>query len=271
MACDQIVMHPEAVLGGPGSPQMSRNEIEVGRADDPQPVARGRKLRSWSLWAAMIDPASRGLSLHAGWATWSSSARRNARRPQPKPDAGGKQPPWLARRPMRDHARRWPSASAASRRSISTSPTTRWKTLPSSSNATNLEDDPTLVEPGWADMLVDYLRSPGISALLLIIGGVALYMELHAPGLGLGGFVSAVCFLLFFWSHYLPSTAFWLEITLVPRRSRLPADGGLRGAGRGDLRPRRQRHGAGFPGPGQPDLRCAAQQLRVRPIAALRC
>ena len=78
----------------------------------------------------------------------------------------------------------------------------------------DLEDDPTLVEPGWADALIDFLRAPGMSALLLVIGGVALYLELHIPGIGLGGFVSAVCFMLFFWSHYLPGTAFWLEITL---------------------------------------------------------
>ena len=50
--------------------------------------------------------------------------------------------------------------------------------------------------------------------MLLLIGGVALYIELHAPGVGIGGFVAAVCFLLFFWSHYLGSTAGWLEIIL---------------------------------------------------------
>ena len=43
-----------------------------------------------------------------------------------------------------------------------------------------------LVEPGWADTLIDALRSPGLSAMLLLLGGVAIYIELHAPGIGMG-------------------------------------------------------------------------------------
>ena len=77
-----------------------------------------------------------------------------------------------------------------------------------------LENDPTLVEPGWADFLIQALASPGVAVLLLLIGGAALYIELHAPGIGIGGFVAAVCFLLFFWSRYLGGTAGWLEVTL---------------------------------------------------------
>ena len=33
-----------------------------------------------------------------------------------------------------------------------------------------LENDPTLVEPGWADFLIDALASPGVAVLLLLIG-----------------------------------------------------------------------------------------------------
>ncbi len=77
-----------------------------------------------------------------------------------------------------------------------------------------LENDPVLVEPGWADFLIQALASPGVAVLLLVIGGAALYVELHAPGMGVGGFVAAICFLLFFWSRYLGGTAGWLEVSL---------------------------------------------------------
>ena len=72
-----------------------------------------------------------------------------------------------------------------------------------------------------------------MSAVLLIIGGAALYLELHAPGSGwaVSSAPSASC--LFFWSHYLPSTAFWLEISLFLAGHRLRADGGFRRAGHG--------------------------------------
>ena len=209
MACDQIVMHPDAVLGGPGTPQMSRNEIEAAK-----PAIQGlaaRKLRSWSLWAAMIDPQievfrCRRLDEVAFFCAEERAAA------QPKPDAGGKQPPWLEGECVSTPPTAFASGGTQAVEFHLANHTA--ENFADFKRLYNLGDDPTLVEPGWADLLVDYLRGPSISALLLVIGGLALYMELHAPGLGLGGFVSAVCFLLFFWSHYLPSTAFWLEISL---------------------------------------------------------
>jgi membrane-bound ClpP family serine protease len=80
--------------------------------------------------------------------------------------------------------------------------------------AYGLENDPNLVEPGWASILIDALASPGVAFLLLVIGGSALYVELHAPGVGIGAFIALVCFLLFFWSRYLGHTAGWLEVVL---------------------------------------------------------
>jgi membrane-bound ClpP family serine protease len=68
--------------------------------------------------------------------------------------------------------------------------------------------------PGWADTLLDALRSPGVAWFLLLVGGAALYAELQSPGIGVGAFISAVCFLIFFWSNYLGGTAGWLEVLL---------------------------------------------------------
>src|SRR4029079_19487675 len=65
-----------------------------------------------------------------------------------------------------------------------------------------------------ADYLIDALAAPAVAWLLLLIGGAALYAELQAPGIGVGGFVAGVCFLLYFWSKHLDGTAGWLEILL---------------------------------------------------------
>ena len=73
--------------------------------------------------------------------------------------------------------------------------------------------------PGWADNLIDLLTSPGITFILLAVGFLALYIELHTPGIGLGAFVAVVCFALFFWLHVLGGTAGWLEVTLFVRAS----------------------------------------------------
>ena len=58
------------------------------------------------------------------------------------------------------------------------------------------------------------MASPGVAWLLLLIGGAGLYIELHTPGFGLGGFVSMVAFIVYFWSQYLHGTSGWLEVML---------------------------------------------------------
>ena len=77
-----------------------------------------------------------------------------------------------------------------------------------------LPGPPPTAEPNWALELVEALASPGLAALLLVIGLVGMYVEVHTPGLGLGGFVATVALLLFFWSKFLDGTADWLEVLL---------------------------------------------------------
>ncbi len=77
-----------------------------------------------------------------------------------------------------------------------------------------LSDPPRTAEPNWALELVEALASPGLAALLLVVGIVGLYIELNTPGLGVGGFIATVALLLFFWSKFLDGTADWLEVLL---------------------------------------------------------
>ncbi len=68
--------------------------------------------------------------------------------------------------------------------------------------------------PGWVDSFVDFLTEPIVSWVLLFLGVFMMVVELKLPGIGLPGIVSALAFLLFFWSHYLSGTADQLEIIL---------------------------------------------------------
>lgn len=77
-----------------------------------------------------------------------------------------------------------------------------------------LEENPKVVEPGWVDTLIAVLSSDAVGWLLLLLGAGGLYIEAQSPGLGIGIFMSGVCFLLFFWAHWLGGTADWLEIIL---------------------------------------------------------
>ena len=64
------------------------------------------------------------------------------------------------------------------------------------------------------DTTILILNTGWATALLLIAGLIAIYVEMASPGLGLGGILALVCFGLFFWSRFLGGTAEWLEVVL---------------------------------------------------------
>lgn len=64
------------------------------------------------------------------------------------------------------------------------------------------------------DTVVYYLNHPFATGLLILVGLVALFSELSAPGIGVGGLTAALCAALFFWSRFLGGTSTWLEVVL---------------------------------------------------------
>jgi membrane-bound serine protease (ClpP class) len=53
----------------------------------------------------------------------------------------------------------------------------------------------------WLDEFAEFLRRPVTRIFLVMIGIICLMLELKMPGVGVPGVISAVCFILFFWSH----------------------------------------------------------------------
>jgi membrane-bound serine protease (ClpP class) len=64
----------------------------------------------------------------------------------------------------------------------------------------------------WSEKLAGYLLR--IKALLLLIGLVAIYLEIKMPGLGIAGVVGAIALALFFWGSYLADLSGYLEVVL---------------------------------------------------------
>lgn len=78
-----------------------------------------------------------------------------------------------------------------------------------------LEDVPRPLSDRRVVHAVEWLGGlPGLAPLLLFLGFLALSVEMSAPGLGLPGFISLLCFIMFFWMKFLSGTAEWLEVTL---------------------------------------------------------
>ncbi len=204
LACDQIVMERGAMLGGAGEAEIDERavpEIEATFRD----LAK-RKHRSQALAAALVNPAVvpfRYTRTDNGLVDYFTE-RDAAALPDADKWRKGEEIK-AADKVLLLNAERAEQLSVAHE---IVGDFAEFKTL------YGLENDPQLVEPGWAQTLIDKLNSPGMSLLLLLIGGAALYAELHAPGIGVGAFVGAVCFVLFFWSAYLGGTAGWLEVLL---------------------------------------------------------
>jgi membrane-bound ClpP family serine protease len=211
LACDQIVMNPRAILGGPGQYQMkSQQEIDTNQGHLRDFLAR-RKLRSWSLWAAMFNPNLEVFRCRRlGDVDYFCDDELKSR--QPLRDKGEKGPLWQKGERVTtpghvlsltgDKALEYGVASAVV------------ENFGKFKQKFGLENDPTLIEPGWVDALAHFLGRKEMVAVLIFLGALGIYIELHAPGTGIGAFMAVVAFALFFWSGFLEGTAGWLEVTL---------------------------------------------------------
>jgi membrane-bound ClpP family serine protease len=206
LACNEVVMAPEAILGGEGAGFYEPDRIDDARRTIAELFTRATQ-RSWSLPVAMIAPELTVFKYtRDDDPLFAEYFCEEELREQPNPDAWNRQAQvtidgepfetdgedavgyWLADQTVENFA--------------------EFKQL------YGLSDDPTLLKPGWADKLIRALASPSLATILLLLGFGAIWFEMQSPGLGIGGFMAAFCFLLFFWSNYLDGTAGWLEVLL---------------------------------------------------------
>jgi membrane-bound serine protease (ClpP class) len=206
LACDELVIAPRAVLGGGWKPPLSEEQVHQLSQTVRDTLAPG-KSRSWSLPTAMVDPKLDVFAYQRlDEVKYVEYFCEEEAAEQIEPDA------WLKG-----------EAITTSGEPLSVTGTVAgelWLADHEAQDFTSfkrhygLENDPALLEPGWADFLIEALASPPVAIFLLVIGFAALYVELQAPGIGIGGFCAAVCFIVFFWSRFLGGTAGWLEVIL---------------------------------------------------------
>ena len=208
VACDEIVLGPEAVLGGDGARVFSSDQIADARLMIKESLAK-KAMRSWSLPVALVDP--------------NIEIFRMVR------DADG------ARRPMTDFLsdeefaefpdqERWRNEGVVKPKGkLLQVVQGRGEQLLVDRTAKDfaefkllygLEKDPMLADPTLADRLLHFFQAPGMSALILLIVFFALMFEFNSPGVGVGVFVAIVGVVLFFWLNFLGGTAGWLEVLL---------------------------------------------------------
>ena len=203
LACDELVMADEAVLGGEGAGALDARALDALQVAWREGVAKPRN-RSWSLPLAVVTPGivvRRYSDAATGQVGYFSEEELAERADRDAWQAG----PQIGVGPIRV------TGSTAESLGLTAHLV---ESAAEFSAAYGLEGEMAIVEPSWADRLFDALAQPGVAWLLLLIGGAGLYIELHTPGLGLGGFVAMVAFIVYFWSQYLQGTAGWLEVML---------------------------------------------------------
>jgi membrane-bound ClpP family serine protease len=197
-------MHGDAILGGSGASEFNSDDIDIATRSIREIMSE--KSRTWSLPTSVIDPL---LTVHQFKLTDSTAVDffcEEELLDQPDPERWERQDEVsLAGKPLQVSGTRAVELRLA-RATV--------EDFDAFKQLYQLENAPELVRPNWAHELVAALASPQIAGMLLFIGGFALIAELSAPGIGIGGFISAVCFMLFFWANFLQGTAGWLEIIL---------------------------------------------------------
>ncbi len=203
LACDEIALEQDAVLGGSGDLQLTADQL----GDTVQTYRRSvaaRKGRSWSLGAAMINPALRVYKY----------TRTDGRVDYFCEEELAEQPDRDAWRQGQEITKVGVPLLLNAREAADLHVAEQVDNFDAFKQLNDLTEDPREVEPGWAHFLIEKLAHPEFAVLLLVIGGAAMLAELQAPGIGIGAFVALVCFTLYFWSQFLHGTADWLEIML---------------------------------------------------------
>ncbi|MCE9629176.1 MAG: hypothetical protein K8S94_00455 [Planctomycetia bacterium] len=202
-ACDELVMHPGGVIGGEGAATIGGRKAESVVAAWRGGVAKLRD-RGWSLPAALVAPGlvvRRAVEQGTGRVEYFTEDELASRDDRESWELG----PQIGTGPLQLDGRRAEELGLVAH-VVDDAEGVR--------KAYGLDGEIAVAEPGWSDKLLEALASPSLAWLLLLIGGAGLYIELKTPGVGFGGFVSMVAFIIYFWSQYLNGTSGWLEVML---------------------------------------------------------
>lgn len=200
-ACDQLVIGQDAVLGGAGASNLSKRE-----APELQQALRAmaqEKQRDWSLAVGLVDPNFQVYECSAGDDSQKRFFSEEERNEQSDPERWQSGDPINLKEGLsgRDaHAMHLAKHIAASVAEVQ--------------QLYHIDEELLGIEPNWAHLAIESLASPQLAGTLLFVAWFALIIEVSQPGVSVPGFISALCFLLFFWSNFLQGTAVWLEVLL---------------------------------------------------------
>jgi membrane-bound ClpP family serine protease len=202
LVCDDLVMHPDATLGGRGEGKNLRDGDLAAARPNLQELFE-KTGRDWSLPLALVDP---DIEVHRYTIAQTGEVRFLSAEEKQKIENIGE---WQDHGPVATSDGF--DAAQAEAAGLVRATARDWAELKS---IYQIEGAVASARPNWVLAFVEWLADPRIASLLLFVGGFALLFELSTPGATVPGFLAVVCFLLFFWAKFLHGTADWLEIML---------------------------------------------------------
>ncbi len=220
LACDQLVLHPEAKFGSGVAgqakelPALRLEPVRPNRQADNRDAAveavreslAERAEQPWSLLAALVDERvelARYTNKQSGAVRIMSAEELRSLDNRAEWRQGEIIKP--AGEVFELTSERWLQLGVAGQ---------VVQSFDELSTLYGLTNPPREVRPNWGLELVEALAHPAFRIFLLMMALAGVYIELHTPGLGAGGFVAVLAFILFFWSSFLNGTADWLEVLL---------------------------------------------------------
>ena len=202
LAADETYAREDAILGGPGDAVITENELEAMR-EPIQELARMNN-RDWSLLLGVVDP---DLAV-ARYRQEGTGAERYFCEEE---------------RASQEHPEEWTRVNQLELADGITGLQAEQyglivdcvDSLEAALQRFNLEEGVVVAKRNSIVDAIERLAvQPWFARTLLFVAFFALIAEAAAPGIGVPGFISAVCFLLFFWCQFLNHTAGWLEVIL---------------------------------------------------------
>lgn len=205
LACKPLLMTPDATLGGPGSDAIGADDVQR-QAELIEQIAEQAQ-RPAALIRGLLDRdlvVYRYTHRRTGRVRYATEQGLVEGAEDPEAEAAQWQ-----RGEVIDLAEGL-SASQAIALGLADAET---ESLESAARRVGLDGVPEPVADRKIIRFVEQIgRSNGLAFLLLFIGFITLSSEASAPGLGVPGFVSMLCFAFYFWIKFLAGTAEWLEL-----------------------------------------------------------
>ena len=204
--CDELVVGPQAVIGdfvlegtdGSSAASLAEGAVEAARESKlPEAIVRGIVNRDEAVWEVRNK----------------ENASLRAFRTETELTAEGEATPWEKVRSVKERGSVMKVEGGEQARALDLAVAV----VDSQSKLLStyaIEGPVPVLQPTWVDDLVNGLTSPGATVFLIAVGLTCLYLEFQMAGFGVAGLLSALCFVLFFWSRFLSETANSLEIVM---------------------------------------------------------